>query len=77
MSVENFRANNQKQVLNDGATRLLVNFQLFVVQNLKQRPKITYIQSTSYEMLSWMTHKLESRLKREISTISDMQMIPP
>ena len=38
---------------------------------------LTYIQSTSYEMLSWMTHKLESRLKREISTISDMQMIPP
>ena len=22
---------------------------------------LTYIQSTSYEMLSWMTHKLESR----------------
>ena len=40
------------------------------------RVYLTYIQSTSYEMLSWMTHKLESRLKREIETSSDMQMIP-
>ena len=23
---------------------------------------LTYMQSTSYEMLSWMNHKLESRL---------------
>ena len=37
---------------------------------------LTYMQSTSCEMLSWMTHKLESRLPREISTTSDMQMIP-
>ena len=28
-------------------------------------------------MLSWMTHKLESILPREISVTSDMQMIPP
>ena len=28
-------------------------------------------------MLGWMTHKLESRLLREISTTSDTQMIPP
>ena len=28
-------------------------------------------------MPSWMTHKLESRLLGEISTTSDMQMIPP
>ena len=27
-------------------------------------------------MPGWMTHKLESRLLGEISTISDMQMIP-
>ena len=38
---------------------------------------LTYIQSTSYEMLGWMTHMLESRLLGEISTTSDMQMIPP
>ena len=36
----------------------------------------TYMQSTSCEMLDWMTHKLESRLQGEISTTSDMQMIP-
>ena len=28
-------------------------------------------------MLDWIRHKLESRLPGEISTISDMQMIPP
>ena len=37
---------------------------------------LTYMQSTSYEMTGWMIHKLESRLLGEISTISDMQMIP-
>ena len=28
---------------------------------------LTYMQSTSYEMPSWMRHKLESRFKGEIS----------
>ena len=37
---------------------------------------LTYMQSTSCEMPGWMTHKLESRLPGEISTTSDMQMIP-
>ena len=37
---------------------------------------LTYMQSTSCEMLDWMNHKLESRLLGEISTTSDMQMIP-
>ena len=37
---------------------------------------LTSMQSTSYEMLGWMKHKLESRLMGEISTTSDMQMIP-
>ena len=37
---------------------------------------LTYMQGTSWEMLDWMKHKLESRLPGEISTISDMQMIP-
>ena len=36
---------------------------------------LTYMQSTSREMLGWMTHKLESRLLGEIT--SDMQMTPP
>ena len=35
----------------------------------------TYMQSTSCEMPGWMKHKLESRLPREISTTSDMQLI--
>ena len=38
---------------------------------------LTYIQSTSCEMLGWMKHKLESRLPGEISITSDMQMTPP
>ena len=37
---------------------------------------LTYMQSTSCEMPGWMSHKLESRLLGEISTTSDMQMIP-
>ena len=36
---------------------------------------LTAMQSTSFEMPSWMTHKLESRLLAEISATSDMQMI--
>ena len=38
---------------------------------------LTYIQSTSWEMLGWMKHKLESRLPGETSITSDMQMTPP
>ena len=38
---------------------------------------LTCMQSTSREMLSWMKHKLGSRLLGEISRISDMQMMPP
>ena len=33
---------------------------------------LTYMQSTSREMLLWMKHKLESRLSGEISITSDM-----
>ena len=35
---------------------------------------LTYMQSTSCEMLGWMKHKLESRLLGEMSITSDMQM---
>ena len=35
------------------------------------------MQSTSWEMLGWRKHKLESRLPGEISMTSDMQMTPP
>ena len=35
------------------------------------------MQSTSCEMLDWIRHKLESRLRGEISITSDMLMTPP
>ena len=37
---------------------------------------LTSMQSTTCEIPGWMNHKLESRLPAEISTTSDMQMIP-
>ena len=37
----------------------------------------TYMQSTSWEMLGSMKHRLKSRLLGETAIISDMQMIPP
>ena len=36
---------------------------------------LTCIQSTSYNILGWKNHKLESRLPGEISPTSNMQMI--
>ena len=36
---------------------------------------LTYMQSTLCKMLGWMNHKLESRWSRDISIISDVQMI--
>ena len=38
---------------------------------------LTYMQSTSCEMLGWIMHKLESRLLGEISITSDTQVAPP
>ena len=38
---------------------------------------LTYMQSTSCEILGWMKHKLESKLLGKIPIISDMQMTPP
>ena len=38
---------------------------------------LTYIESTSCEMLGWMKHKLESRLPGEILITSHIQMTPP
>ena len=35
---------------------------------------LTYMQSTSCEMMGWIKHKLESRLLGEISITSDTQM---
>ena len=36
---------------------------------------LTYIQSTSWEMLGWMKHKLESRLLGEISYSDDITLM--
>ena len=38
---------------------------------------LTYMQSTSWEMVGWIKHKLDSGLPGEISITSDMQMTPP
>ena len=38
---------------------------------------LIYMQSTSWEMLGRMKHKLESRLPGEMLITSDMQMTPP
>ena len=38
---------------------------------------LTYMQSTSCEMLGWMKHNLESRLQGEISITSDREITPP
>ena len=35
---------------------------------------LTYMQGTSFEMLDWMKHKLESRFPGEISITSDIQV---
>ena len=37
---------------------------------------LTSTQSISCEMLGWMNHKLDSRGPGEISTVSDMPIIP-
>ena len=37
---------------------------------------LTYMQSTSCKMPSWINNKLESRFLGEIPTTSDMQMTP-
>ena len=37
---------------------------------------LTYMQSTSWEMLGWKKHKLEYRFLGEISVTSVTQMIP-
>ena len=38
---------------------------------------LPYMQSTLYEILGWMKHKLESTLLGEITITSDIQMTQP
>ena len=37
----------------------------------------TYMQSRLCELPGWLKHKLESGFQGEVSTASDVQMIPP
>ena len=37
---------------------------------------LTYMQSTLFKMLGWMKYKLVSKLLKEITITSDMQMTP-
>ena len=46
-----------------------------VQQGCTLSPYLTYMQSISWEMPGWMTHKLESRLPGEISTTSDILIV--
>ena len=45
-------------------------FQIGKVKTINCHPAFIYMQNTSYEMLSWMKHRLESRLPGEISITS-------
>ena len=47
------------------------------IKNVCHSAYLTNMQSISSKILGGMTHKLESRLPREISITSDMQMTPP
>ena len=38
---------------------------------------LTFMQSTSWEMLDWRKHKLETTFPGEISITSDRQVTPP
>ena len=44
--------------------------------NIQKTKIMASSPTTSWEMLSWKKHKLESRLQGEISITSDMQMTP-
>ena len=63
-----------------GVTHILAELKLFYRSLPWERSRtrlnchpayLTYMQSTSCKMPSWMNHKLESRLPREISATSD------
>ena len=64
----------QNQTWNNG---LVPNREEYIKAVYCHPAYLTYMQSTSCEMLGWMKHKLESRFLGEISITSDMQMTPP
>ena len=57
----------------------LIGFKLgkkYIIAVYRHLAYLTYMQSTSGEMLGWMKHKLESKLPGEIAITSDTQMTP-
>ena len=56
---------------------ILLTIRVFSNESALHPAYLTYIQNTSWEMLGWKKHKLESRLLGEISITSDIQMISP
>ena len=70
------RSNSYNQIWNSG---LIPNWERSMsVKAVYCHPAyLTYMQSTSCEMLGWMKYKLESRLPGEIPITSGIQVTPP
>ena len=66
------RSNSQNQTWNNKVSKLGKEYFKAIYPAY-----LIYMQSTSYEMLDWMKHKLELRWPGEISITSDMQITPP
>ena len=74
-SVHRSRSNSQNQTWNN---RMVQNWERSMSSLLYCQPAyLSYMQSTSCEMASWMKHLLESRLPGETSITLDMQITPP
>ena len=75
--LRNFYAGQEATVRTGHGTMDRFQIEKGVPQGCILSPYFTYVQSTSYKMLYWMKHKLESTYQGEISINSDMQMTPP
>ena len=75
--LRNLYAGQEATVITGHGTMDRFQIEKEVPQGCILSPYFTYVQSTSYKMLFWMKHKLESRYQGEISINSDMQMTPP
>ena len=75
--LRNLCAGQEAQLEPDMVHRLVQNWERSTSRLYCHPAYLTYMKSISYEMPGWLNQKLESRLLGEISTTSDMQMIPP
>ena len=76
--LRNLYANQETAVRTGHGQRTGSKLKKEYVKDLYHHPVcLTYMQSTSCEMLGCMKQRLESRLPEEISISSDMQMIAP